>query len=242
MDQNIKTVVVMGMHRSGTSLLAGVLQKLGVCMEQEKSKPKWSNPFGHFEDRRFVVLDESILQAAGGSWDCPPERERILSQNNKFKNEIESLVKNSSSSLWGWKDPRSSLTIDLFMPYLVNPHFIICKRDPEMVARSLNRRDNTDIETGKNIAASYQNAIEDFFRGNEMLPRLEIEYEKFTADPDSNLGNIIAFLQLEVTKKTYAKAKAIVLPNEKIRKISNRMRFFKRLKQAKRRISFFSRP
>lgn len=237
MDQEIKTVVVLGMHRSGTSLLAGVLHKLGVSMEQEKPKPYWSNPFGHFEDRRFIKLNDSILQAAGGSWDCPPERDCILSQNTNFKNEIETLIKKSASSIWGWKDPRTCLTIDLFMPYLINPYFIVCRRNPDMVAKSLNRRDNTDIEVNKKIAAAYQNCIDEFIKRNASLPRIEIEYEKFTSDPESTLNAIVGFLGLDTTEKEYNNAKSIVLPNEKIRKMSNRMWFFRQLKLRKKKFT-----
>ena len=74
MEKISKTIVILGMHKSGTSMVAGVLEKLGVNMGKELLGPHWSNPLGHFENVKFVNLDERILKEAKGSWNNPPKR------------------------------------------------------------------------------------------------------------------------------------------------------------------------
>lgn len=63
------TVIILGMHRSGTSIIAGVLHTLGVYMGNKFIGAHWSNLLGHFENIEFVRLNDKILKNAGGSWD-----------------------------------------------------------------------------------------------------------------------------------------------------------------------------
>jgi len=78
---------------------------------------------------------------AGGSWHNPPSEESILDLQHEpqITDRIEKLLraKFSNKLYTGWKDPRTTLTIKLFLPYLENPHFIACFRDPNEVAKSL---------------------------------------------------------------------------------------------------------
>ena len=62
MEKISKTIVILGMHKSGTSMVAGVLEKLGANMGKELLGPHWSNPLGHFENVKFVNLNERILK------------------------------------------------------------------------------------------------------------------------------------------------------------------------------------
>ena len=58
MNKEIKTVVVLGMHRSGTSMTSAILEKLGINMGDETLGPLETNPIGHFEDRMFLELNK----------------------------------------------------------------------------------------------------------------------------------------------------------------------------------------
>lgn len=156
----MKTFVVLGMHRSATSLvtkgLSGIINIGSVIMPAGRG-----NPWGHFENMRFVEMNDAILSAAGGSWDNPPQEEAILSLKNEFADRIQRLVKQESEGheLWGWKDPRTTLTIKLYLPYLINPHFIACFREPHEVALSLNKRDGFPIENGIRLAKEYNDRL-----------------------------------------------------------------------------------
>lgn len=156
----MKTFVVLGMHRSATSLTAGGLEKSGIHMGEEYLEHDQSNPWGIFENRKFVSLNQKILKAAGGSWDNPPSRQAILKQD--FDDEIKELIKNHEHEYWGWKDPRTSLTAELFHPHLTNPHYIVNFRDKDEVAKSLNRREGMPLHKGRELADIYNHRIVSF--------------------------------------------------------------------------------
>jgi len=140
----MKTFVVLGMHRSATSLAAKGLARSGIHMGDSLLGVAPSNPYGHWEDVDFVRLNDRLLKAAGGSWNHPPPEEQILSLKDEkgWDGEIERLVRRKRREpFWGWKDPRTVLTIRLYLSYLEGPHFIACFREPEEVAKSLARRE-----------------------------------------------------------------------------------------------------
>src|SRR5688572_14655735 len=67
-------VAIVGMHRSGTSMVAKVLQQAGLHLgtEADLMPPAAENPEGFFEHLGFVRLNDDVLNAAGSGWDCPP--------------------------------------------------------------------------------------------------------------------------------------------------------------------------
>ena len=170
--QRLKTVIVLGMHRSATSMVARALH---TCKEVDMGDyllgSMSSNPKGHFEDRLFLSLNSDILHAAGGDWDDPPSCEKIAQQADQFSKRIKTAIRGSMKRAeekgypaWGWKDPRTILTIDLYMPYLDNPQFIITLRNPHDIAKSLQERDGFSIERGLNLAKEYQYRLTEFAR------------------------------------------------------------------------------
>jgi len=64
-----RPVVVLGMHRSGTSAVAGCLERLGICMGRRLAPGDEWNPGGYFEDRDLVELNDRLLSAQGIRWD-----------------------------------------------------------------------------------------------------------------------------------------------------------------------------
>ena len=134
--------VVLGMHRSGTSLTASILDALGVNMGDKMLGAMVGNKYGHFESVEFLELNMEILEAAGGDWHHPPEKEEILDVEPMFHDRIRLLVSkyNQDNDKWGWKDPRTCLTIPLFHKHLSDPTYIVTRRDPDAIAYSLFRR------------------------------------------------------------------------------------------------------
>ncbi|MGO8871368.1 MAG: hypothetical protein ACLQPH_08190, partial [Acidimicrobiales bacterium] len=67
-------LVVLGMHRSGTSLVAGLLGALGFQVPRFDDRihdQPWSNP-EHWESASMVRFNDELLDQLGGSWDAPP--------------------------------------------------------------------------------------------------------------------------------------------------------------------------
>ncbi len=217
MKKNSKEVVVLGMHRSGTSMVAGILHKLGVHMGDEMLGKNKSNPTGHFEDVEFFTLSERILKAAGGKWQNPPQKEKILKAGKKFSEEIKHIIeKKSKRKIWGWKDPRTCLTIDLFYPFLKNPYFVVVRREIEGIARSLEKRGDMCFEEGKKLAKRYIEDMERFLSEYKPKRVIEVHYRDFYKDPMREIKKLVNFLEIETTKEQLKNAREHVVNKSKI--------------------------
>jgi len=221
-----KTVIVLGMHRSGTSIVAGILKILGVNMGKELMEPNWANPLGYFENKKFVRLNDEILAAAGGSWKNPPSQEKILKLRNKFSQRIISLINQEKSQIWGWKDPRTTLTIEMYLPYLENPYFIICRRKTKDIAQSLKRRDKIKIRSALNLDRIYQEKIKSFLEKHPDLPKIVLSFEEIIKNPIKEAEKIANFLGLNLNEKKIEKIREFVKPRYKMKiiKIIARLR------------------
>ncbi|MFX1378942.1 MAG: sulfotransferase family protein [Promethearchaeota archaeon] len=218
-----KVVVILGMHRSGTSMVGGVLTRLGVTMGENFREDRIiSNPLGFYEDIKFLNLNNDILREAGGSWENPPKLEQILYQRSKFENSIKKLVK-EKPQLWGWKDPRTCLTIRLYLPYLINAYFIVCHREPESIANSLYKRSRMPRDKAIKLYEIYQEEIVNFFKDYPNLRKIDLNYNDVISNPKENINEIIDFLDIKVKSKQYQKAIEFVLPKVKRNKIKNRL-------------------
>jgi len=148
------------MPRSFTSVVAGGLSAVGVDMGRYLVGRDFSNPTGHFENKAFVDMNKRILTWAGGAWNRLPPREKIL--EFPHKDEIKDLVKNCKNEFWGWKDPRMAATVELYLPYVDDPIFIVCYRGFEETAQSIARRDRVSIVHARKIVRGYQKRISEF--------------------------------------------------------------------------------
>ena len=161
----MKTFVVLGMHRSATSLAAQGAEKAGVFMGSHLMGVAESNKYGHWEDIDFVGINDQILNLAGGSWDNPPPESNIIEVGKSDKAGLRDFIRlKEREPFWGWKDPRTALTIRCYMPYLKNPHFIACYRKPQEVAESLFKRDQMPIDKGISLAKIYNKRIFSFLK------------------------------------------------------------------------------
>lgn len=213
-----RTIVILGMHRSGTSMMGAILEKLGVNMGEEKLGASSSNPLGHFEDVNFVNINNRILEDAGGSWDKPPEEESISNLEIKYREDIKRILdeKYKAYDIWGWKDPRTSLTIKLYHPFLENVKYIYCLRDENEVANSLSKRDKMPIEDGINLKKIYDKRIEEFLKNIDKNSYKTFYYEDIVKNPEKNIEDLINFLGLKVTKQQKQEALKLILPKEKL--------------------------
>jgi hypothetical protein len=168
----MKTIVVLGMHRSATSLISKSLHK-EIYMGENFAYPP-GNSLGTFEEKKFQHLNEEILKMAGGSWNNPPSEKDILATAPRVNDRIKELIENSMRvakkrgyNIWGWKDPRNCLTIKLYLPFLENPHFNLQFREPAKVAESLVKRDKMDYNDAFILATVYNKRLMKFI--NEWL-------------------------------------------------------------------------
>ncbi|MCX7847291.1 MAG: sulfotransferase [bacterium] len=147
-------VIVIGMHRSGTSLVTRVLEELGLFMGWRKE----SNDEAWF----FQRLNIWLLAQAGGSWECPGAIQHILGAEDVRRKVVEYLELMMSSPRvvsylgvgryvrvrtlkrmdepWGWKDPRNTFTLPLWLEVFPGGRVINVERHGVDVAESLRRR------------------------------------------------------------------------------------------------------
>jgi flagellar biosynthesis GTPase FlhF len=138
------TLIITGMHRSGTSLIASLLQSAGVALGQRLMQPSHGNVKGHFEDLDFVEFHESVLRSQGISkagWTFEPQ---IQVQEQYLERAKLILLKRCNQGIWGWKDPRTTLFLHFWHELIPNAKFIFIYRSPWEVVDSLYRRGYVD--------------------------------------------------------------------------------------------------
>lgn len=144
-------VVILGSHRSGTSALAGLMERMGayVGAPSELMTPDaYDNPKGYFERLDVTELDEQLLVTLDAAWDRPPRRPlsegfAAVDFERRARAIVEKLAAHPVSVM---KDPRQCLLFDAWRPLLPNPRVLIMVRNPMEIARSQARRDATPIE------------------------------------------------------------------------------------------------
>jgi len=169
----MKTLIILGMHRSITSLVAKGLADNKVYVGDKLMPPNGGNRNGYWEDVDFVRMNNRLLALAGGTWRDLPSKEKINSLKKEYGSEIKHLIMKKeervkeiffreNERIWGWKDPRTILTIKLYLPYLTNPHFILCFRDPLEVAKSFYKTEKIPIYEGINLWREYNRRMINF--------------------------------------------------------------------------------
>ena len=191
-----KAVVILGMHRSGTSALGGALQLLGVNFGQRLFPPGKDNEKGYWEHPEIVTLHDELLRSLGSRWDD----DKPLPSNwikRKITRDVRSLLMRiverdfAHSSLFGMKDPRMCRLMPLWFPIFrtlrVEPHFVLVVRHPWAVAESLAKRDG--IEHTKSYLLWLEHVVqaESATCSHE---RAFVCYEEMVDDPVAILGEL----------------------------------------------------
>jgi hypothetical protein len=158
----VNLFAVVGMHRSGTSMVSRVLNLLGANLgpEGDLMPPKPDNPKGFWESLTVTQLHDDLLAHLGGRWDRPPvlpdgwENAESLAP---FVDRIRSIVDThfSDAALSVWKDPRGSFFIPLWRRVVPIAGTVLCVRDPDEVARSLAAREGMDAERAAALFLRY---------------------------------------------------------------------------------------
>ncbi|HEV7572885.1 MAG TPA: glycosyltransferase [Thermoanaerobaculia bacterium] len=141
-------LIVTGMHRSGTSLVASLLAAWNVRMGDRLLPADRGNPAGYFEDVDFLDLNRRILavcvppEDGHRDWGWTESGAFDDGQLPPFRDAAAALIaaRDSAGHPWGWKDPRTSLLLE-FWDDLLGPEsrFLLLYRHPWEVADSMLR-------------------------------------------------------------------------------------------------------
>ncbi|MDE2058822.1 MAG: glycosyltransferase [candidate division NC10 bacterium] len=193
-----KIMCVLGMHRSGTSLIMRILNLLGVYLgpEAHLMPPSQDNAKGYWEHQQLTDLNDELLSTLGGSWHEPPaflpgwENMPALAE---LRQRTRALIRRDfgGAPLWGWKDPRTCLTLPFWQRLLPPMAYVICLRNPVDVARSLHRRDGFPFEKGVNLWLAHVQSALDHTAG---AARLFLIYEDMMERWPEELARVARFL------------------------------------------------
>ncbi len=143
-----KVIIVLGMHRSGTSTIARGLEVLGVSLGTNLHPADGDNPKGFWEDRDFLSINEELLAHLGFSYDRLGLIEWTMpntSAIDSIRQKAEKLVREkcAKDTLWGFKDPRTARLLSFWQPVFDNAGcdvgYIIAIRNPISIVDSLRK-------------------------------------------------------------------------------------------------------
>lgn len=187
------------MHRSGTSLVAHLLHRCGVYLgdEAQLRTPAADNLCGFWESRAFVDINEELLGLFEGGWDAPPDfpvdwvdREEVAALRERARAHIASFAERT---LWGWKDPRTALTLPFWQGLLPALRVVVCLRHPRAVSQSLQQRNGTSIAYGQHLWLSYYEALD---RALSPAARVVTHYDHYFDHPREELSRLLTRLRV----------------------------------------------
>jgi len=200
-----KTVVlVLGMHRSGTSTITRGLAAIGVDLGDNLMLPiKGNNDKGFFEDLDINKLSIEILDSIGHDWDSirpiPDEQLEGICRNESFREKAKSIIsaKIAYKSIFGIKNPRVSRLVPFWLQVLselgVDVRLVIACRNPISVAASLQRRN--DFPYIKSFYMWLDHNLSSLFYTKD-LPRIVVDYDKLVDQPRAQITRIAKYLSL----------------------------------------------
>jgi O-antigen biosynthesis protein len=139
-----QTIVIAGMHRSGTSLVSSLLQSAGVNIGEQLLGPNTCNPHGYFEDVAFLEFHERLLRERGQTYLFFDPGFTFVPTETDVKRAQQLISERSNRPLWGWKDPRTALFLSFWHQQLPEARFLFVYRHPLDVLLSLLRRGEFD--------------------------------------------------------------------------------------------------
>eukprot|EP01039_Chlorochromonas_danica_P006186 gene6186-6821_t len=194
-------VIVLGMHRSGTSLLGGLLNKMGLETGGPLIQPAPDNPKGFFERIDIVLQDDTIMANQNVhyshntyKYDALRGLQDVLRQRDtKWFAEGErglAFLNNPDNYPWMLKDPRLCITIRTWLPLLnFVPAVVFTYRHPLDVAMSMNKRGFEHFKVNKGLRIWYvynRRAIE---QSNDLC-RVITSHRKTMQQPEIELKRI----------------------------------------------------
>ena len=198
-----RCVIVLGMHRSGTSALTGVLKALGVDIGLNLAVPGPTNPKGYFEVIDIARLNDDILNHLHSSWDslfALPDNWWKGEDLDGYKEKIAQIVKTSfeNTDIIGIKDPRLCRLLPLWVETLkglgMETRYVIPLRNPLEIAYSLKARDRFSL--GKSLLLWMIYMLEAEFYTRE-CHRIFITFDDLLEDASKTIGSVSSALKIK---------------------------------------------
>jgi hypothetical protein len=194
----MRGVLVLGMHRSGTSAATRLVNLLGpaTCAPSDMVRGPW-NPSGHFESRTLMHLNNDLLAQMGRTWWYPPpagERyAEVASTVTTTPRQARRIFRRvHPSAPWVWKDPRTCVVLP-FWRRALGPRLagVVVFRHPHEVAESLQRRHGVSVPFGLALWERYNRLL---LAHAEAMPVHVSSYDELMGAPVRWTTDVAAFL------------------------------------------------
>jgi len=207
-ESNDRLIVVLGMHRSGTSAITRALKVLGVELgDRLMPSVEDDNDAGYWEDIDFNALNIEMLYAIGKDWfyTSPVTQAdlEILDKQGYFL-KAEKLLKEKlkDRKLFGVKDPRMAQLLPFWKEFFakcdVNVSYVLTIRQPLSVSKSLEKRGWEGRERNCLLWLSYVVSSLSLTDSNS---RVLVDYDRLMRDSEHELERMAHSLNLSVDKK-----------------------------------------
>jgi hypothetical protein len=190
-------LIVLGMHRSGTSALARVLNLMGCYAGDESAfnPTQPDNPKGYWERRDVWALNERTLALLSASW-CRVGDLDLAQLSQAARRDLEGRARGVVGRLdphrpWMIKDPRLCLLLPIWRPALDRPVCVLIYRHPLEVVRSLGTRDGFSSELS---LALWERYVLGSLATSADLPRLLVSHRRLMQDPSGTVEELLAEL------------------------------------------------
>jgi len=193
-----KITCILGMHRSGTSLVARLVNMLGIYLGRAERmlEPRPDNPRGFWEHQVINNINDQILARFGGSYFSPPDFPSGWQNSPKLQDLRErasELLAEEFANVpsWGWKDPRTCLTLAFWQQLLPQMQYVICVRNPVDVAHSLQKRDGLTFARSADLWVAHLGST---LLGTRGQRRMVLFYDDFMVDWTGQLDLLAQFV------------------------------------------------
>jgi glycosyltransferase involved in cell wall biosynthesis len=176
-------VLVLGMHRSGTSVLAGTLKILGVSFGDKLIAPGGDNVRGYFEHSDFLHLNRDFLVSFGldgdGRYGELPADWLFDARTVAFKENIKAIIQDqfSDTYIFGLKDPRVSILLPAYLEVLkelgVEIRVVVSVRNVAEVVASLAKRNEMAVYDSVRAYAYFYRVIDQYTKD---IPTIRVSY------------------------------------------------------------------
>lgn len=233
-------IIVIGMHRSGTTMLSRIFHSIGVYMGRRLSE--------NAESRFFQTLNREILDGIGGDWvNIKPATEKIqlaeINQQLAYELKEKLLVQgklggffsvrhclkllfSQNSIHWGWKDPRNSITLPIWLNIFPDAKIVHIIRNGVDVAVSLYHREKNRQQTDKdydprlqdfsycfNLWEQYVSTCRGYSLSVPAEQYIEMRYEDVLQEPIKEINLLMSCLNLRISHEKLLTATAMINPD-----------------------------
>ena len=194
-------VLVVGMHNSGTSILAEIIHSGGIFLHANMA---------HNESRFFSIrINDSIILKDPNAWARLPliSIDEVMSHGET----VEAIIRRDwlrtytddgydGRGRWGFKDPRLCLVLPLYLELFRDATVVYIQRNPDVVARSLASKKKrgvgvlSDEAHWKKLASEYTNRAQECLRGHPN--HFVVQYEELCTRPADTCRELFDFLHL----------------------------------------------